>query len=132
MDVFAKRRGRESEAVVEERLDGGARLRDGDAGLEPGEGAHGLAILSTAHGGDIDLPGQEKIGGLRGGHFEIRRKDADDTHGAAVNLDELVEDRGVAVVTALPEMMGEEHGAGRIGQRVAGKKVAPEDGCDPE
>lgn len=130
MDVFAKSRGRETQAVVEEWVDGSACLGNGDTGLEASEGAHVLVLRSVAGGRDIDLSGQQEIGGLQRGHLEIRRKDADHARGRIVDLDELVEDCRIAVVAALPDGVREEHGAGRVRQHVSGKEVAAEEGAD--
>jgi hypothetical protein len=64
VDVFAQGRGRDLQTAFKERSHRGAGLRDVDAGFEAGESAHGLRLLAAAHGGDIDLPRKQDVGGL--------------------------------------------------------------------
>jgi hypothetical protein len=44
----------------------------------------------------------------------------------------VIENGGIAVISALPERVGEKCGTGRIREHVAGKEVAAEDGRDAE
>ena len=59
MHLVPHGRWSERQALCEGGLKRSACLRDGDAGLEAGEGAHGLLRGTAANGSDIDLFGQQ-------------------------------------------------------------------------
>src|ERR1051326_3389470 len=106
---------------AEERFQFGGRAGDGNAGREPADG--GAVVVRTILGGGVDP--QRKPQPVTIGEIEATGHDADDAVTGIRGGDFLADDAGVAAKALAPELLAEDHDAGRVRLRIfAGEDAA--------
>jgi hypothetical protein len=107
------------------------RLLDRDPGLELRDDGDEIdaAVVARARGeGGVD--GDPELLVVR--EVEIRRHDADDGSGGAVDADGLADDARIAAEVGLPERVTEDDGLVHAGLVLLGEEITPEHGGDAE